>query len=780
MATTKITDLTAYTDPVSTDVLPIVDVSGDLTKKVSIADLMENAGSGTEAAPGIAFDGDPNTGIYRPGADQLAISTGGTQRLLIDDSGVVTVAGDLTVNGTTTTVNSTTVTVDDKNIELGSVGTPTDTTADGGGITLKGATDKTINWVNSTDSWTSSENVDLASGKTYKINGTDVLSATALGSAVQISSDNIPSGTIVNDDVNASAAIAGTKVDPDFGSQTVETTGVFSAAGGAQATPSITFTGDLNTGIYSPGADQVAISTNGTGRLFVDANGRIGLGATPEALLHISSSAPIIRLSETDQAVDKKNWDIASFSGNLNFRALTDDGSAANRYLVVGRDATYGITALIFFTGSDQERLRITSDGKLGLGTSSPQERLTVGSGSGNHGITLFSGTTNTGHIYFADGTTGSGPTIGRIVYNHNDNSMQFWTANSQRLTVTEGGNVGIGTTSPDASFRVTIAGSRSAVGPGIFFSDTDASASNYALYINGSKNFVIRDQTAASDRFSVDSSGRILVGTSTSISQGAPVQIVANTTCQEWLSAWNGSGDGVYVFASRSRGTAAARTAVQNDDVIARYVFQGYSGAAGDFRKAAEISAWVDGEPDTSGDTTDMPGRLVFSTTANGAASPTERMRVASDGALYVQDVYDSTTATSANVSVNSNGRLRRSTSSAKYKTNIQTLEDSYADALLDCRPVWYQSTCANDNPDYGYWGFIAEEVAEIDPRLVFWKTVDISHDENGSQVETPCDPEPEGVAYDRFVPHLLNLIKRQQQAIETLEAKVAALEAG
>jgi hypothetical protein len=76
---------------------------------------------------------------------------------------------------------------------------------------------------------------------------------------------NLPAGTIDNADINASAAIAGTKIDPDFGSQTVETTGVFSAAGGAQATPSITFTGDLNTGIYSPGADQVAVATNGLG-----------------------------------------------------------------------------------------------------------------------------------------------------------------------------------------------------------------------------------------------------------------------------------------------------------------------------------------------------------------------------------------------------------------------------------------------------------------------------------------------------------------------------------
>jgi hypothetical protein len=84
----------------------------------------------------------------------------------------LTLSGDLTINGTTTTINSTTLSVDDKNIILGDVETPTDTTADGGGITLKGLTDKTFNWVDATDSWTSSEHINLASGKSYSINGT--------------------------------------------------------------------------------------------------------------------------------------------------------------------------------------------------------------------------------------------------------------------------------------------------------------------------------------------------------------------------------------------------------------------------------------------------------------------------------------------------------------------------------------------------------------------------------------------------------------------------------
>ena len=105
------------------------------------------------------------------------------------------VTGNLTVNGTTTTISSSTLDVEDKNLELGKVSTPSDTTADGGGLTLKGATDKTFNWVNSTDSWTSSEHIDIATGKAYYINGTSVLNGTTLGANV-VSSSLTSVGTI--------------------------------------------------------------------------------------------------------------------------------------------------------------------------------------------------------------------------------------------------------------------------------------------------------------------------------------------------------------------------------------------------------------------------------------------------------------------------------------------------------------------------------------------------------------------------------------------------------
>jgi len=135
----------------------------------------------------ITYDGKIGMGIASP---SVALDVAGTGSF----TGDLSVTGDLTVNGTTTTVNSTTLQIDDKNIDLahspgGSEGN--DSAVDGGGITLKSSdSDKTLNWVNATDAWTSSEHIDLANGKVFKINNNEVLSATALNSAVKINNAN--------------------------------------------------------------------------------------------------------------------------------------------------------------------------------------------------------------------------------------------------------------------------------------------------------------------------------------------------------------------------------------------------------------------------------------------------------------------------------------------------------------------------------------------------------------------------------------------------------------
>ena len=166
--------------PDATDTLVGKATTDTLTNKT-----FNTAGTGNS----FSINGTAITAVAGTGAVVLA----NTPTLITPNIGAATgtslvLSGDLTVNGTTTTINSTTLTVDDKNIELGSVATPTDVTADGGGITLKGTTDKTLNWVDATDAWTSSEHFSLVTGKAYYINGTSVLNATTLGSAVVSSS----------------------------------------------------------------------------------------------------------------------------------------------------------------------------------------------------------------------------------------------------------------------------------------------------------------------------------------------------------------------------------------------------------------------------------------------------------------------------------------------------------------------------------------------------------------------------------------------------------------
>ena len=90
------------------------------------------------------------------------VADGSVTSAKLDDN--ITIAGNLTVSGNTTTITSTTLTVDDKNIELAATDSPSDSTADGGGITLKGTTDKTIQWSNTTKSWEVSEPLQQKKG----------------------------------------------------------------------------------------------------------------------------------------------------------------------------------------------------------------------------------------------------------------------------------------------------------------------------------------------------------------------------------------------------------------------------------------------------------------------------------------------------------------------------------------------------------------------------------------------------------------------------------------
>lgn len=291
-----------------------------------------------------------------------ALSASPTTIQNLNVSNNVTIGGDLTVNGSTTTIDTTSLLVEDKNIEMGVVTTPTDVTADGGGLTLRGATNKTFNWVNATDSWTSSENVDLASGKSYRINGTEVLSATALGSAVQISSANIPSGTIVNDDINASAAIDDTKLatistagkvsnsattatdantanaivardaSGNFiaGTITADLSGNASTASKLNSSRTFALTGDITGTIDSDLTSGASISTSIASGAIVDSDINAAAGITYGKLQDVSATDKLLGRSTAGAG------DIEEITCTAAGRALLDDADAAAQRVTLG------------------------------------------------------------------------------------------------------------------------------------------------------------------------------------------------------------------------------------------------------------------------------------------------------------------------------------------------------------------------------------------------------------------------------------------------------------
>ncbi|MBK8467994.1 MAG: tail fiber domain-containing protein [Chloracidobacterium sp.] len=130
-----------------------------------------------------------------------------------------------------------------------------------------------------------------------------------------------------------------------------------------------------------------------------------------------------------------------------------------------------------------------------------------------------------------------------------------------------------------------------------------------------------------------------------------------------------------------------------------------------------------------------------------------------------YVQaiGVYQQTTASAANVYVDSSGNIMRSTSSLRYKTAIAEVAQDEAAKLLDLTPVTYASLCEGDNKEERHYGFIAEELDLLDPVLVNYKTL-----EDGTKVA-------DGVQYERVVVGLLKLVQDLTKRVADLEAKQA-----
>jgi hypothetical protein len=178
--------------------------------------------------------------------------------------------------------------------------------------------------------------------------------------------------------------------------------------------------------------------------------------------------------------------------------------------------------------------------------------------------------------------------------------------------------------------------------------------------------------------------------------------------------------------------------------------------------------------------------GQLNFGVAITG--SVTNKL-IITPTAFTAAEVYNQTTASAANVFVASGGQMSRSTSSIQYKTNVEDLAELNSANIYNMRPVWYRSTCTNDNKNWSWYGLIAEEVADLDPRLVHWgyanDQYDITYIENDGQKEEvktlkeDAVLQPEGVQYDRLTVLLIQEMKVLKAEMRELKVKVAALEA-
>jgi hypothetical protein len=138
---------------------------------------------------------------------------------------------DPTFTGTTTNINTTNLVVEDKNIVINDVTSPSDTNADGGGISLNGLTTKTLTWVDATDAWTSSEHLNLASGKSYYVNGTLLKDVSETLTNKTLTSPVLTTPSISN--INAAGDLIVGTADNTIGIVSIGTTGqVLTVAGG--------------------------------------------------------------------------------------------------------------------------------------------------------------------------------------------------------------------------------------------------------------------------------------------------------------------------------------------------------------------------------------------------------------------------------------------------------------------------------------------------------------------------------------------------------------------
>ena len=386
---------------------------------------------------------------------------------------------------------------------------------------------------------------------------------------------------IGNANVDAAAAIAGTKISPNFGSQATVTTGTNTAASFIPTSSSIP-----SNGIYLPGANQVGVATNGTGRVFVDANGSIGVGIssptsygsgiTTGSLNGSAGSITDFYFNGVRQGL------VGTFASNemlidtagaaIPLKLLTNSAERAriraDGMFEVKGAGTAGSSPAFSVNGSaPANSFVIDSSGRLGIGTSGPDNALhvettlnkVIRASSSDTGVTNSLLINNGSNYHYGvlgnvSGTTLIGGDVYGLGYTASAGAdftpVLSWTANT--------GRVGIGTTTVDARLLVsdgtninTRIGQLSldnftGEGAGIRFSRTtsddslcalgtlNAGAGDLGLFSRNSLIFATggaSNYSATTERACIDSSGRLLVGTTTTTSAGELLRVKKDST---------------------------------------------------------------------------------------------------------------------------------------------------------------------------------------------------------------------------------------------------------
>ena len=401
----------------------------------------------------------------------------------------------------------------------------------------------------------------------------------------------------------------------------------------------IVHTGDTNTALRFPAADTITAETGGSERFRIDSGGNFGIGSNnPQVLLHIASATPTLRIQDTTN----------NFYSHI---SVDDSGS-----LTLDGDAGNGAgSSRIVFKTDGSEHARINNSGQLGIGTD-PARTLQVFNGSANPQLNIKSATGGTCELQFGDC---SDEVRANIIYNSGSDYLGFnGYNNTERMRIDSSGRLRIGNTTQTqytAADDLIIGGGSGDTGLSIYSGSSDSGVIAFSdgtsdpayrmgqiLYSHNDNSMAFRTN-GNTERVRIDSSGRLLIGTTSGTDDpwgyNAHFQLNGDSSgAESVLSIARHSADSgspVIIFGkSRSTGQADV-TVVNSGDALGSIHFTGADGS--NWEPGASIIAYVDGTPASSGDGTDMPGRLCFYTTADGSDSLSERMRIHHSGEVTI-----------------------------------------------------------------------------------------------------------------------------------------------